>query len=306
MEKKKSNVVPAICIGISIILLGVLTWLCYGYVKNKTLKISNPIVTMEVKDYGSIKIELYPDKAPNTVKNFIKLANNGYYDGLKFHRVIKDFMIQGGDAAGDGTGGAKLSYLEENKREKNQSSEEKDENAENKEENNNEDKEENSSETESSEEKNNENSDDKEYSIKGEFNANDFVQNDLNLTEGVIAMARGDYTQYSPSLAKQSYNSAGTQFFIMTSNEHTSLSGYYAGFGKVIEGMDVVKKIAEVEVKAKDEGEENSTAEKSTPTTDVIISSVTVDTFGLDYGMPETLEPFNIMNWFYSQYGISN
>ena len=52
-----------------------------------------------------IKIELYPDKAPNTVNNFISLINNGFYDGLMFHRVISGFMIQGGDPAGVGTGG---------------------------------------------------------------------------------------------------------------------------------------------------------------------------------------------------------
>ena len=66
---------------------------------------------MEIKDYGTIKLELYPDKAPNTVANFVKLANNGYYDGLKFHRVLKDFMIQGGDSAGDGTGSVSISSL---------------------------------------------------------------------------------------------------------------------------------------------------------------------------------------------------
>lgn len=64
----------------------------------------NPIVTMEMKDGGVIKIELYPKIAPNTVKNFISLVQSGFYDGLTFHRVIPGFMIQGGDPAGDGTG----------------------------------------------------------------------------------------------------------------------------------------------------------------------------------------------------------
>ena len=66
---------------------------------------SNPIATIEMQNGGKIKIELYPDKAPNTVYNFIALANSGFYDGLIFHRVIKGFMIQGGDPAGVGTGG---------------------------------------------------------------------------------------------------------------------------------------------------------------------------------------------------------
>ena len=264
MKKEKKSISKIIISIIALVfVLAVLIVLCVGYAKKATTKIQNPIATMEVEGYGTIKIELYPDKAPNTVKNFVKLANNGFYNGLKFHRVIKDFMIQGGDSNGDGSGNAKLKDLYGN---------------------DNEDA----------------------YSIKGEFNANGFSKNDLNLTQGTIAMARADYTAYSPSLAKQSYNSAGTQFFIMTTDDHTSLSGYYAGFGKVIEGMDVVKKIAEVEVKTNDDSETSGNTEKSIPTKDVKISSVTVDTFGVDYGMPETMTPFDYMKWLYSQYGLSN
>lgn len=65
----------------------------------------NPIVTIEMEDGKIIKAELYPDKAPNTVNNFIDLVKSGFYDGIIFHRVINGFMIQGGDPAGVGTGG---------------------------------------------------------------------------------------------------------------------------------------------------------------------------------------------------------
>lgn len=64
-----------------------------------------PIITIEMGNGKKIKAELYPDKAPNTVNNFISLASSGFYDGLIFHRVISGFMIQGGDPAGVGTGG---------------------------------------------------------------------------------------------------------------------------------------------------------------------------------------------------------
>lgn len=64
----------------------------------------NPIATIETEN-GTIKAELYPEKAPNTVNNFISLVKSGFYDGLIFHRVISGFMIQGGDPAGVGTGG---------------------------------------------------------------------------------------------------------------------------------------------------------------------------------------------------------
>lgn len=65
----------------------------------------NPVVTIEMEDGKIIKAELYPDKAPNTVNNFIDLVKSGFYDGIIFHRVINGFMIQGGDPAGVGTGG---------------------------------------------------------------------------------------------------------------------------------------------------------------------------------------------------------
>ena len=64
-----------------------------------------PVAIMVVKDFGKVEIELYPHIAPNTVNNFISLANSGFYDGLTFHRVIKDFMVQGGDPEGSGMGG---------------------------------------------------------------------------------------------------------------------------------------------------------------------------------------------------------
>ena len=247
MENKNSKGVlnKIIAIIVLIVLIAIIGGLCYGYYKKKTLNIANPIVTMEVEDFGTIKIELYPDKAPNTVKNFIKLVNEGFYDGLTFHRIIEDFMIQGGK---------------------------------------------------------NENEDEEiDYCIKGEFLVNGFEQNDLNLTKGTIAMARADYTSISSSLAEESYNSAATEFFIMTSDNYTHLSGYYCGFGKVIEGIDVVEKISKVEVEATEENEE-----ESTPVNDVIISSVTVETYGIDYGTPETLEPFDYMTWLYKMYGLSN
>ena len=69
--------------------------------KEKTVR-----VAMEVQDFGTIQLELYPEKAPETVANFEKLVKAGFYDGLTFHRIIKGFMIQGGDPKGNGTGGS--------------------------------------------------------------------------------------------------------------------------------------------------------------------------------------------------------
>ena len=64
------------------------------------------MIQIEMENGGIIELELYPDKAPITVENFVNLVKEGFYDGLIFHRVIKDFMIQGGDPEGTGSGGS--------------------------------------------------------------------------------------------------------------------------------------------------------------------------------------------------------
>lgn len=97
---KKNILVTSIAL---ILILGIIGFMAYGYYHKVNLKAENPIVTMEIVDYGTVKIELYPEMAPNTVRNFIKLINEGYYNGLTFHRV-EESLIQGGDKKGDGTG----------------------------------------------------------------------------------------------------------------------------------------------------------------------------------------------------------
>lgn len=140
------------------------------------------LITMENGD--EIKAELYPEAAPKTVENFLKLVDEKFYDGLIFHRVIKGFMIQGGDPTGTGMGGSK-------------------------------------------------------DTIVGEFRANGF-QNDLAHTRGVLSMARTNMP-----------NSASSQFFIMH-QDAPHLDGQYAAFGKVVEGMEAVDKIASVKTNWQD------------------------------------------------------
>lgn len=168
----------------------------------------NPVVTIEMENGGIIKAELYPEKAPNTVNNFISLAKSGFYDGLIFHRVISGFMIQGGDPSGNGTGGPG-------------------------------------------------------YGIKGEFVLNGFRLNNIKHIRGVLSMARAS----SP-------DSAGSQFFIMHQNA-AHLDGQYAAFGRVIEGMETVDKIAATEVDWNDK-----------PLTSQVMRAVTVETFGENYPEP--------------------
>jgi cyclophilin family peptidyl-prolyl cis-trans isomerase len=127
---------------------------------------------------GDIKLKFYADDAPKTVSNFVKLAKKGFYDGLTFHRVIRDFMIQGGCPRGDGTGGPG-------------------------------------------------------YEFEDEFN-------DHKIVPGTLAMANA-----GP-------NTNGSQFFIVTESPQPGLDGKHTAFGEVIEGMDVVRKIAAVKTGARD------------------------------------------------------
>ena len=263
------KIIMIIAIVIVLILIGLVS---YGIIKKYTMKVQNPIATIEVQDYGTIKVELYPELAPNTVTNFVALANRGFYNGLTFHRVISGFMIQGGDKKGDGTGTPTIDDLKGN-------------------------------------------GDEKEYAIKGEMIANGNKKNKLKMQEGVIAMARSDYTSISSSLTEESYNSAGSQFFIMH-KDNERLNGLYTGFGKVIEGMDIVDKIANLEVTYKSselqEGQEAPKDENGVeltadmPINKPVITSVSVDTFGIDYGQPETVEPFNYYNYLMQYYNSMN
>ena len=256
---KKTEIVFTIIVLILVIALtgGII----YGYYKKVTQKIENPIATMEVEGYGTIKIELYPEMAPNTIANFVTLANTGFYNGTTFHRVVKDFMIQGGgeileEKTDEKTGEVKKELTEKTLTLAHIGYEGSDKN--------------------------------EPYTIKGEMLANGH-KNTLRHEEGAVAMARADYTSYSSTLAEESYNSATSQFFIMTKKNY-ALDGYYAIFGKVIEGLDIVHKIENAETeKTEAEGDE-----ESTPVNPIIITSVTVDTKGIDYGKPETQEQFRL------------
>jgi peptidyl-prolyl cis-trans isomerase B (cyclophilin B) len=102
-EKKDHKIVFAI-IGIAVVvILGVVVNLIKG-VDHSNLRNGKVYAQLTIKDFGSVKLELDADKAPITVTNFIDLANSGFYDNLSFHRILKDFMMQGGDPLGNGNG----------------------------------------------------------------------------------------------------------------------------------------------------------------------------------------------------------
>ncbi len=135
---------------------------------------SYPTATIETTA-GTLTLELWDDVAPKHVENFKKLALDGFYDGVNFHRIIKDFMIQGGCPEGTGSGGPG-------------------------------------------------------WTINAEFN-------DREHHEGVLSMAR-----------TADPNSAGSQFFICLGRDHCKhLDGSYTAFGKITDGIDVVRTIGAVE-----------------------------------------------------------
>lgn len=107
---KKNQIVIIIGIIVAIILIGLIL---FGIIGKMTEKYENPIATIKFEGYEEpVVVELYPGQALNTVKNFIALSNGGFYDGLIIHRVEKDFVIQGGDPEGTGSGGPTLSAID--------------------------------------------------------------------------------------------------------------------------------------------------------------------------------------------------
>ncbi len=149
------------------------------------------LIKIDTEGYGLMIAELYPKTAPITVENIKSLVKDKFYDGIIFHRVIKDFMIQTGDPTGTGMGGSKKE-------------------------------------------------------IKGEF-SNNKVENNLSHERGVLSMARRGGNPDT----EETMNSASSQFFIVH-KDSDFLDGNYAAFGKLINGYDVLDKIAESDTDAND------------------------------------------------------
>ncbi len=254
-----------------------------GNVGDITLADGDKIAVIEIKDYGTMKAKLFPDIAPIGVENFIELAESGYYNGLKIHRVVKDNVIQGGSLYGDGTGGAPA-YTGENK------------NAES-----------NSEPAES-------------FSVEVSENARNFYgalgyvadqygqnavqfyiinnktpQNILDTDSSKVqsqadALAsEADEATWEASSSKAKENSYQQSYYsnnakMLTSKNGAGLKyakvggvyaydGAYTVFGQIYEGLDVLDKLSDVTVKT------NAQGEKSMPVEDIVISSITIETF---------------------------
>jgi len=173
----------------------------------------NPVATITMSDGSQMRFELYPKEAPNTVANFINLANRGFYSNQQFYRIVAGVFIQGGDPNNDGTGGPG-------------------------------------------------------YAIKGEFSENGFTNN-VSHMRGTISMAR-----------QSGFDTAGSQFFIMQGS-YPEYDGRYAAFGSALD---------DATLKVLDAIGAQPTDSTYLPLTRQVISSIRVETFGVDYGEPETIK----------------
>lgn len=185
------------------------------------------IAVLKVKDYGEMKFKFFLKKAPLAVKNFVTLADNGYYNGQIFHRVINDFMIQGGDPTGTGSGGESIW----------------------------------------GEEFDNEISDNL-LPLRGALcmaNAGP----DTNGSQFFIVQAKADTAKEALETGSMNLNEKQTRLF-EEQGGYPSLTGSYTVFGQMIEGYDVLDKIAGTEV-------EEANGEESHPVKDVVIEKITIE-----------------------------
>lgn len=242
-------------------------------------KSSNPILTVNVEQYGKIDIELYPEYAPNTVAAIIKLAQNGYYDGKVFYGA-DGYSVHAGmeknviDASDESTSSSSQRTAVEDVV------------------------------TVFDFDKSVESESDKDYKVTlfGEFSANGYEKNTLRFEKGTVGLYREVQLEYFGA-TEESYNSGSSRFFILT-KDLNNLNGLYTAFGKVKNGFDVVQKIKEVKTIQEEGADENSIQFfEEVP----VIKNVTVETHGIDYKMPEYIH-FDVNSYITSlimqQYGL--
>ena len=207
-----------------------------NYMENAKKQVANPkkgetIAIIHVKDFGDITVKFFDDVAPKAVKNFITHAKNGYYDGVKFHRVMDQFMIQGGDPEGTGAGGESIwgkGFEEEIS--------------------------------------------DSLVPYRGSLCMASVGYGKSSLgSQFFITQAKPDNSMIS-TLQSYGYDNKLIEAY-KTYGGYMPLNGQYTVFGQVIDGMNIVDKIAKTKVK------ESDTGEKSVPVKDIIIKNIEVTTY---------------------------
>lgn len=257
--KEKLKIFVGIVIAIALILaMGALV---YNRVRANSEEVVNPVATFEIKDYGSVKVELYPEYAPNTVSNIIALIEAGYYKDKVLYGK-DDICVYMARNAEEDAEGPKVSTID------------------------------------SSIEPDSEG--DYEYTIKGEFVANGFERNTLRHEKGMLSLNRADYSSYG--LSEEGYNSGNAQFSVLMS-DNSSLNGMYCGFGKVVEGFDIIEKIYNEVAIAETETEQTEERAIQKFAAMPVIANATIEKFGVNYEKPEIQKAFDIQAYMNELYG---
>ena len=260
MKEKFKIILLSIVAVVLVVLIGLVV---ANYVKATNYDVQNPVATFEIRDYGNVKIELYPEYAPNTVSNIIALINSGYYNEKVVYGKDEGAVYMA-RTADDSSEAPKVSLVDKSVAEDSENN--------------------------------------YEYEINGEFIANGFEKNTLRHEKGIVSLNRSDYSTYG--LKEEGYNSGSAQFSVIM-QDSSNLNGLYCGFGKVIEGMEIIEKIYNEAEIATAENEENVSSSIKEFSAKPVIANATVDTFGVEYGKPEVHKAFDLQSYlmqYYSSY----
>lgn len=262
--KEKLKILVGIVISVALILL--MGLIIYNNVRANTEEVQNPVATFEIKDYGNVKVELYPEYAPNTVSNIIALIEAGYYkDKVIFGK--DDVCVYMGRKTEDEAEGVNISTIDSSIEADSES--------------------------------------DYKYEINGEFIANGFEKNTLRHEKGALTLNRANYASYGLYEEGYNSGNAQFSVIINESsalNGVYCVFGKVVEGMEIVEKIYNEAQIAEAEGETETEEEEGSIKKFAQMP---VIANVTVEKNGVDYGRPETHEAFDIqeyLNKLYSQY----
>lgn len=250
MKKKNQMIMWIILL---VIMLGVVSFIITNIVLAKTHEVKNPVATFEIENYGNIKIELYPEYAPNTVLNFINLINKGYYNGKTFYGKDVNAIFASKTQEGE-TVEPTLSLVD------------------------------NSIVSGSDNDVN--------YQINGEFVANGFENNTFKHEKGVVSMLREEYSSYF-GLTEAGYNSASSHFQIMLDTNRSLNGLYTAFGKVVEGLDIVEKIFSSEAEKVQESEENVNTSGVTNLLAPAVIKNATVETYDVNYSMPEVHEAFD-------------
>lgn len=240
----------------------------YNFARATSEEPIHPEVTFEIENFGKIKMELYQEYAPNTVANIVKLVEKGYYTDKVIYGKNTLCLYFGTNQDGNEEI-PKASLV--------------------------------NSEIGLDSEK------DFAYSIPGEFLQNGFKQNSLCHEKGIVTLIRDNY---GTALLEQGYNSGISKLGIIMEDSAPNLNGTYAAFGRITEGFEILEDIyLNAETKKPEVNEQTGEAVTTVEefSNKLVIKSATVNTHGIDFGVPEMVEYFNYEEYMYqvlsSQYG---